>query len=447
MLMVPSVVVLAQENGDKSPMNAPRPFARNITLNEAVQLGVDNNKMLKLSNAKIAEAKANVKIAEDHRLPDLKASGSFMKLNTPDVSLKVKLGSGSGSSGGGISVDRIGYGMINASVPVFGGFAIKYGIESAKFLEKAVELDALTDKEGVINNTVAAYGNIYKLLKAMDLLKANANRQMQRVRDFENLEKNGMLAHNDLLKAQLAQSNIELNLMEVENNYKLACVNMALMLGLPEETQFIPDSASFNDNEYSGTLVSWEQVAMQNRPDYFSLENKEKAMNASLKATKGEYYPGLAVTGGYIAADIPNFITITNAVNVGVGLQYNIGSLWKTGAKVNAAKARLNQVQISQSMLTDKIHIEVTQAYENYLLAKKKTEVYAKEIEQATENFRITKNKFNNNLVTTTELLDADVAQLQATINYNMSKADAILAFKKLEEVAGTLSKEFENKK
>jgi outer membrane protein len=148
----------------------------------------------------------------------------------------------------------------------------------------------------------------------------------------------------------------------------------------------------------------------------------------------------LALTGGYIGADIPNMLTVTNAFNAGIGLQYNLGAIWKTGAKVDAAKARLHQAQAQQGILSDQVRLEVNHAYQAYLLSLKKIEVYKKSIEQADENYRITKNKYDNNLVTTTELLDADVAQLQAILNYTFSKADAMVAYKILQKTAGVLN-------
>ena len=90
-------------------------------------------------------------------------------------------------------------------------------------------------------------------------------------------------------------------------------------------------------------------------------------------------------------------------------------------------------------MLTDQVHLQINQAYQNYLLSMKKIEVYNVAIEQATENYRITQNKYNNSLVTTTDLLDADVAQLQAKLNYSFAKVDAVVAFKKLQQAAGIL--------
>lgn len=414
--------------------------SRNLTLNEAVKMSIENSGQLKIANAKVDEAIASSREAWNNHLPDFKVSGSYLRLNSPNVDLKVKMGS-SGGSGNAIKVEQAAYGMANLSLPVFSGLRIKYGAESAKYLEQATRLDAEADREEVILNAINAYNNLYKAKKSVDLVKENLTRDQQRVTDFSNLEKNGLLARNDLLKAQLQQSNIELSLLDAENNLKLVMINMDLMLGLPEDTELIPDTTGFANNADAGTVTQWEQTALQNRKDLASLTFREKAASTAIKSVKGEYYPGIAITGGYIAADVPNLLTLTNALNVGVGLQYNIGSLWKTGAKVNAATARYHQIQATEGIMSDRIRLEINQAYQNYLLALRKITVYNKAVEQSTENYRITKNKFDNNLVNTTDLLDADVAQLQARLNYTFAQTDAMVAYKKLQQTAGTLSK------
>ena len=52
--------------------------------------------------------------------------------------------------------------------------------------------------------------------------------------------------------------------------------------------------------------------------------------------------------------------------------------------------------------------------------------MYTEAIEQAAENYKITKNKYDNSLVTTTDLLEAEVAQLQTKLNFAFAKADAM---------------------
>jgi outer membrane protein TolC len=158
-----------------------------------------------------------------------------------------------------------------------------------------------------------------------------------------------------------------------------------------------------------------------------------------MRGLRGDYYPSLALTGGYIGAYVPNIITIKDAINAGIGLSYSPSSLWKSGARVAEAKARLAEAEAGQALLEDGIRLQVTQAYEAWLLSKKKIEVYRAAVEQAEENYRIVRNKNANALATTTELLDADVAQLQAQLNYAFAQADALAAYKQLLGAAGLL--------
>jgi len=413
---------------------------RTITLDQAVQMSIANSGQLKLDNAKVDEAVAYSKEAWNNHLPDAKVTGAYMRLNSPNVDLKVKLGSGSSGGGKPITVNQAAYGILNASLPVFSGLRIRYGVESAKYLEQAAKLDVENNKEEVIMNTASAFSNLFKAKEYVGLVKENLKQQQQRVTDFSNLEKNGLLARNDLLKAQLQETNVELTLLEAENDLQITYTSMDLMLGLPENTILIPDTSGFSIAD-PGSLIQWEQTAHDNRKDMSSLSYREKAAATAIKATKGEYYPGIAITGGLIAADVPNLLVLNDALNIGIGLSYNFGALWKTGAKVAQANARLHQVQANESMLSDKIRLDVTQAYQNYILSLKKIDVYKKSVEQANENYRITKNKYDNSLVTTTDLLEADVAQLQAQLSSLLSKADALVAYKKLQQTAGVLTK------
>jgi outer membrane protein TolC len=167
---------------------------------------------------------------------------------------------------------------------------------------------------------------------------------------------------------------------------------------------------------------------------------RKQAADLGVKATKAEQYPSIALTGGYIAADVPKVLTITNAANIGVGVSYNIGTLWKNKAKVEEAEARSRELTATQELLDNGIRLQVNKAYLNWLSSQKKIEVYAKAVEQADENYRIVNNKYNNGLATVADLVDADIAQLQSHLNYSFSKADAVVVYNQLLLAAGILS-------
>ena len=417
---------------------------KKISLQEAIQASLQNNKQLKASKARIDAAIGQVKEAEDNRLPNFNVSSSYLRLNSAHVDVKSHSNNNSGSASGSGSSPKISqalYGIANLSYPIYAGGRIKYAIESAKYLEEAIRLDADHDREAVILNTMNAYINLYKAGAAINVVKDNLESSRQRDITFSRLEQNGILARNDLLKTQLQTSNTELSLLDAENNLKLANINMDLMLGLPENTELVIDTTLFQQSTSIKNIDDYEQLALQNRKDVQAISFRKKAAATAIKSANTEGYPTIALTGGYIAAYVPNFVTITNAINAGVGIQYNLASLWKTNTKLQQAKARENEIQANEEQLNDVIRVQVNQDYQNYLLTHKRIEVYQKALEQATENYRITKNKYDNSLATITELLDADVALLQTKLNLAVSKADEVAAYYKLLYTSGVLNK------
>lgn len=409
---------------------------RSISLEEAIELGIKNSKSLKVDQAKIEEATANLLEAKNKQLPDLKVSGTYMYMPLkPNIDLKI-----AGPSGGtGVDVHQVAYGSANLSFPVFAGGRIKYGIESAKYLVEASKLSTENDKIAVAYNVAQAYNNLFKASQAIKLLEESLSASEKRDQSFIKLEDNGVIARNDRLKAQLQTSNIELQLLDAHNNYNIANINMDLLLGLADDTEIEIDPNYIREREVS-TDSQYLAEAFKNRKDLQALDYQKRAVELGRKAAKAENLPTIALTGGYIAADIPKVLTVTNAVNVGVGVQYNLANIWKKNSDVVKAEANAKQLDATNELLNDNITLDVKRDFQNEVFAYKKIDVYQRAVEQAEENFRITKNKFDNGLATMTELLDADTAKLSAQVNLINSKADATLAHKKLLQTTGNIN-------
>ena len=424
-----------------APLQVQSQDVKSLSLKETIEMSIKNSPALKASSAKHEQATAQVRQALDNKLPDIKVSGSYLYLANPTISTKTKALEGTDSAGNKTAIPHINqamYGILNLSLPVYAGGRIRYGIESAKYLEKAASLDVENDKESVILNTINAYVNLYKAGVTVDVIKENLEQSRHQDSVFARLEKNGLLARNDLLKSELQTSNIELTLLDAQNNLKVANVNMDLMIGLPETTVIQTDVTEFDKKFSEKTIDEYEQLALQNRKDALALSFRRKAATSGIKIAKAEQYPAIALTGGYIAANIPHLLTITNAVNIGIGLQYNL-SFWKSKAKIAEAKSREKEIVANEAQLADNIRLHINQDFENFLLSKKKTDVYKKAVAQAEENYRITKNKYENALVNTSDLLEANVSLLQSKINLAVAKADVLLAYSKLLETSGII--------
>lgn len=421
-------------------MNINAQEKKQLTLDEAVQLGIQNSKNLKIDAAKIEEATADLLEAKNRQLPDLKVSGSYMRLTNAKVDLKFLGESGASGNGEMAAPKSVFLGQANLSMPLYAGGRIKYGIESAKYLVEAAELSTENDKIAIAYNVAQAYNNLFKASQSIKVLEENLAASEKRDETFLKMENNGLIARNDRLKANLQTSNIELQLLEAKNNYNIANINMDLLLGLPESTELEIDPDYIKEIQDTKPVDYYLTEAQQNRKDLQALEQQRKAAVLGTKAAKAENYPTVALTGGYVAADAPKFITIYNAVNVGVGVSYNLANLWKQNSSLKQSQAREKQLEATNELLNDNIKLEVNREYQNADYSKQRIAVFEKSAIQANENYRITKNKFDNGLATMTELLEADAAQISANVGVINAKADAALAYRKLLQTTGTLT-------
>lgn len=407
-----------------------------LTLDEAISLGLENSKILRVDEAKISQATADLLSAKNRQLPDFKIAGSYLRLGNANVDLKF-LAPSAGNSTPTPSSALIGQATL--SLPLYAGGRIKYGIQSAEYLINAAKLKTENNQQAVVYNIAQAYNNLFKANQAIKVLKENLLASEKRDETFLKLENNGLLARNDRLKANLQTSNIELQLLEAQNNYSIATINMDLLLGLKDDILLEVDPEYIKQQTDLNFLNHYVTAAYENRKDLQALNMQRKAAELGTKSAKAEYLPNIGLTGGYIAADVPKILTVYNGVNVGVAINYNLSNLWKKNSDYIKSQAVEQELTANNDLLNDQIKLEVNRDYQYAVFSNKKIAVYEKTLEQATENFRITKNKYDNGLSTITDLLDADAAKISTEVNVLNAQADAALAYRKLLQTSGIL--------
>jgi len=411
-----------------------------LTLKEAVEIAINNSDAASLAKAKVETSKLELDVTKNNRYPTLKASGQYMRLSSAHVDSNIQSGNDSGSGSGSeskpLKVDQLMLGQVNASLPLFNGFKLTNAIKESENMYKAETYSEKHSKEQIGLEVVELFSNLFKAQQMVDLIEDNLKTADQRVKDFTAMEENGLIARNDLLKAQLQQSNVQLSLENAKKNTAIANHKLTTLLKLPETTEIDIDIESIKRDMLAGL----NNTVAGERNDLKSLELKKQAAESGVKIAKSGYYPSLSLSGGYIAFDLNNVLTVTNAMNIGVGLSYDISNIFKNGKNVKLAKSRAKETEIALSQLNDDIKEEVFQAKENYSLSQKQSLVYEKAVVQATENYRIVKDKYDNSLSDTNDLLEADYQQLQAKINQALAKADVAQRYYELQFASGNLN-------
>ena len=157
------------------------------------------------------------------------------------------------------------------------------------------------------------------------------------------------------------------------------------------------------------------------------------AAEEKITAAKSTWFPQIGAFGSfnYLKVDGSQLLKSdwTNFWMVGVNVKWNIWDWWKTSSVAEQAEQQYNQVQLYSRILKENIEIEV---YKNHLQLQSessKVEVSKLRVKSAEENYRIIKDKYETQLVTSTELIDADSELLNAKtklitsyINYKIAK-------------------------
>ncbi len=406
-----------------------------LTLKEAVQMAVSNSDASLLAKTKVETSKLELDNTKNNRYPSVKASAQYLRLSSANVDSNLQSNSSSSQPSPPLKVDQLILGQVNASIPVFNGFKLKNSIKASESLYQSETFSEKHSKEEIGLQVVELFSSLYKAQQMTVLIEDNLKSAEQRVKDFTAMEENGLIARNDLLKAQLQQSNIQLSLDNAKKNTAIANFKLITLLKLPENTEVSIDIEAVKREMISNQGT----ISLGERNDLKALELKKAAAESGIKIAKSNFYPSLSLTGGYIAFDLNNVLTVTNAMNVGVGMSYDLSNIFKNGKQVKLAQSKAKETEIEVSLMNDQVKEEVFQAQENYKLSQKQSLVYDKALEQAIENYRIVKDKYDNSLSNTNDLLEADYEQLQAKINQALSKADVAQKYYEWQFASGKL--------
>jgi outer membrane protein len=409
-----------------------------LSLKDAVEIAITKSNSANLANTKVLSSKLESDVVKNNLYPSIKISGQYLRLTNANVNSNLGNGN-SNQPEKPLEVSSLLLGQANVTMPIFNGFKLKYSLDASKSLYQSQIYNAAHTKEQIALEVVELFAKLYQAEQMVMLFKENGIRAKQRVTDFQAMVDNGLLARNDFLKAQLQESTVQISLDNAQKNSNTINYRLATILQLPPDTKIIIDIDAIKKEIATSSLLE----TSGSRNDLKALSFQEEASKKNIEIAKSNYYPSIALVGGYIAFDLKDVLTINNAMNIGIGISYDLASVFKNPKQVKLAKNESEEVQLYKSILSDGIKEEIHEAKENYSLVQKQNQTYNLANEQGQENYRIVKDKYDNSLSDTNDLLEADVQQLQSKINLALSEADIALKYYQLQFAQGNLLNAF----
>jgi outer membrane protein TolC len=412
--------------------------AQTLKLDEAIKLGIDNSRQLAVSASKIAVAGTRIDQAEAGKLPQVTASLAYNRLSNNVDPFRINV---PGGPEGGVVVSPVllnqQFNRISVNEVIYNGNRVQNTIKGAQLQEQAARLDYAKDREDVKYSIIQAYYQLYKMNASQRLLEENLRLLDENIRDVENSVKSGIAVENDVLRIKLQRSNTELSLIDVKNGINVATFNLNTLIGRPTEQPIIVDTTlTFEGNKLLPREDYFTQAAA-NRNDVKANEIRKLAAQNNIAIAKSAMFPTLSA-GGTVFLDNPNQRVVPaksfykQTWQIGISLNYNLTGAYTAKRQMAEAQALTDQVSAVQNQLGDAIRIEVNQAYSGVNQALGRIGVAKIAVKQSAENYRVTNNRFKAGLATLTDLLIANVAQLQNQINLLSLRVDAELALYRL---------------
>lgn len=450
-----------------------------LTLDECRQMAVENNNSLKTAQQKIKVAGYDRNIALANYFPKITATGTYMytsrdwKLIDDDKAAEIqnagttlqndvtdkmmqimsdkdvmtkymtdaafkKLIDGLQTTDIATPINAIGQhitealtldmhnlcgAVVSVQQPVFMGGKIVASNQMAKYAEELAKSQYDAEHAQVLADIEQAYWQIVSIAAKKNLAENYADLLRQMGKDVDALVAEGFATPSDALTIKVKMNEAEMLYTKATNGLALAKMLLCKECGLPldSEITLADETLDAIPVPQMSPVISDEEVYAA-RPEIRSLDLAKKIYDKKVAVVRADGLPTVAVMANY---------AVTNP-NVFNGFQNKFGGFFSAGVLVNVpifhgteaiqktrkakAEAALTQYRLDDAK--EMISLQVAQLRQQEGEALEKLTMAESNLENAEENLRVATAGWNEGMIASNVVLQAQTAWLQAHSEY-----------------------------
>ena len=335
-------------------------------------------------------------------------------------------------------------GSIMLTQPVFMGGAIIAMNKMADIGEQLAANSADTKMQATLYSIDQTYWQVVSLRHKQKLSQAYLDLVQKFDGDVQKMIEEGVATRSEGLSVAVKVNEAEMMLTKVNDGLVLSKMLLCQLCGLPisEQVTLADEEVENLDVVQQTQQVDMQQVA-ENRPELRQLQNMVDMSRQLTNILKAGNLPQMMLTGGYLVSN-PNVFNgfqrkFAGVWNVGVMLRI---PLWNWGDimyKVRASKGATTIAQLELEDAREKIELQVNQSTFRVKEANKKLEMARANTKKADENLRIANLGFSEGVISSTTVMEAQTAWLQAQSEKIDAEIDVKLSQVNLQKALGTL--------
>lgn len=394
---------------------APEPEPEGpLSLEACVQLAFTNHRGIRMAERRVLISRDREREALSLVLPKLRLDAAYTdRSNDPGVAL----------SGENVTTPALTFGQrevatasLSLIVPIydFGGAINQRRAEQLR--TGVAELDARRTRQDVVLAVARAYYRVLEARRIKGVVEESIRSVADQRRIAADFLAQGLVAHNDLLVADVQLAERSQELIRAEHNIELALAVLGRLIGRelrgPEEVQDV-----FEGERPEPSLQHVLAVAIERRPDLAALRKQLEVARAEYKATQAGLRPRIYAFADYnVSSD--EFLLNQEWLSGGIALQFPLFDGGSTYARLRRRAKQMEEMADVRDDRVDDIVLDVKRAYLSTREARLRLPVARQGIELATENLRVTRDLYAEGLVTTADVLTEEERLARSKSNY-----------------------------
>jgi outer membrane protein TolC len=333
------------------------------------------------------------------------------------------------------------------SVP-FSDYALRLmpAVKGARAETEAAKLQRDAEKQSVELQARLAYYDWIRTVAQVAVAQETVVSTNARLEDVRAHEKAGIATTVDVLRLDAVAANAEVGLTASTSAEALAAQNLAILMGKEKADFEVGEDIFATPAHLEGAddLRGLVDEAMEHRLEIQAIQENVDALDYAKRATAANYFPRL---DGFADATYANpnqrFFPLTSewrgSWTVGASLTWRLSTFLQSRSQSKQLRANQRIATANEAAMRRAIEMEVTAAWqerERAIIALKLTE---RSFESTTAAYEQQVALFQAGEATTTDIIDSEIARLNATLNGVNARIDVLVANSKLMRATGRM--------
>lgn len=317
---------------------------------------------------------------------------------------------------------------LEAQQVVYAGGAVNAAVKMAEHEGHMSEAVISKSSQGLRLMAAGEYLDLFRTDNSIKVYKENIALTTKLIEEINARREQGLALAADVTRYELRLEMLKLDLVRLQNTREIMNYRLVNSLGLQEGTvisSILGDDEDMRDR----SRQNWQEIAADASPEMKVSGIKADMALTRQKLVRSERLPKIAVVAyenfnGPITFEIPPIDKNLNIWYVGLGIRYNFSSLYKSGHKLKQAAIEVRQAEQAKNVTEENLRNDVQKAYADYMQSYVELETRKKSLQLADENYERIHDRYMEQLVLVTDMLDAFNMKLDAELGVSAANAE-----------------------